>query len=217
MKRIRFVAVGIIIASALFFAALWVAPRLTARAEAGQPPLQPFDERGAPLSASQASGGDELPPAGYNPQSSALAALPTPIPGEALVYFVPSDNDSTATVFYLYNTDSVQHVVTVNGFSAMGDLFFQKHITIPAYGFVRCVSDAVIASPPPSWVTPAPILVNFTDFTYYASLSLPKGVKVEGYTIFNPTSLVDPNTFQGETPLRFSADPATVFLPALQK
>lgn len=140
-----------------------------------------------------------------------------PTPGETLVYFVPSDNNNTATVLYFYNTDSVQHTVTVNGFSDIGDLFFQQDITIPAYGFVRCVSDYVIASPPPSWETPAPILVNFTDFTYYASLSLPKGVKVEGYTIFNPTGLVDPNTFQGETPLRFSTDPATVFLPTLKK
>lgn len=213
MKRTLFIAIGIVIGVALSFAALWTAPRLTARAEAGQPSLPPSAARGAP----QTDGGDEIPPAGYPPQSNALTALPTPIPGETLVYFVPSDNNSTATVLYFYNTDSVQRVVTVNGFFSTGDPILYQRVTIPAFGFVRCVSDYVIASPPPSWLVPAPILVNFTDSTYYASLSLPKGVKVEGYTIFNPTGLVDPYTFQGETPLRFSTDPATVFLPTLKK
>lgn len=50
-----------------------------------------------------------------------------------------------------------------------------------------------------------------------ASLSLPAGVKVDGYTLFNPgTGVVDPRVDQGALPLRFSTDPATVFLPAVQ-
>ena len=58
---------------------------------------------------------------------------------------------------------------------------------------------------------------DFADFTYMASLSLPAGVKVDGYTLFNPgTGVVDPRVDQGALPLRFSTDRATVFLPAMQ-
>lgn len=75
-----------------------------------------------------------------------------------------------------------------------------------------------MSAPPPSWATPAPIITNFTDFTYYASQALPKGVKVEGYTLFNPgTGVVDPRKDQGAVPLRFSTDPATLFMPTVQK
>jgi hypothetical protein len=72
--------------------------------------------------------------------------------------------------------------------------------------------------PPPSWATPAPVITNFTDFTYYTSLSLPKGVKVEGHTLYNPgTGVVNPRLDQGAVPLRFSTDPATLFLPSVEK
>jgi hypothetical protein len=58
------------------------------------------------------------------------------------------------------------------------------------------------------------VITNFTDFTYYASLSLPKGVKVEGFYLYNSgTGTVDPRADQGGLPIRFSTDPATVFLP----
>jgi hypothetical protein len=43
---------------------------------------------------------------------------------------------------------------------------------------------------------------------------LPKGVKAEGYVVFNPgTGVVDPRQDQGAIPLRFSTDPAKVFMP----
>lgn len=144
-----------------------------------------------------------------------MNALPTPVPGETLVYFVPTDNDATATVLYLYNTDSVTHVVALRGFSYNGVLVYSLNISVGATSFLRLASDAITASPPPSWATPAPLITNFTDFTHFASLSLPKGVKVEGYTLFNPgTGVIDPRADQGATPLRFSTDPAAVFLPA---
>ncbi len=79
---------------------------------------------------------------------------------------------------------------------------------------------AIVSLPPrpPSWATPAPVITNFTDFTYFASLSLPKGVKAEGYTLFTPgTGAVNPRLDQGAIPLRFSTDLATAFLPAVSK
>jgi hypothetical protein len=95
---------------------------------------------------------------------------------------------------------------------------YSLNINIVANSFLRLASDSIAAAPPPSWATPAPVITNFTDFTYLASLSLPKGVKVEGYVIFNPgTGIVDPRKDQGAIPLRFSTDPATLFLPSMQK
>jgi len=163
-----------------------------------------------------AAGSDELPPANLGAELAAPNALPTPIPGETLVYFVPSDNDASATVLYLYNTDAVAHIVALRGFSYNGVLVYSLNINVGATSFLRLASDSIAASPPPSWATPAPIITNFTDFTYFASLSLPRGVKAEGYTLFNPgTGVVDPRQDQGAIPLRFSTDAPTVFLPAV--
>jgi hypothetical protein len=131
-----------------------------------------------------------------------------------LVYFVPTDNDATATVLYLYNTDTVAHIVALRGFSYNGVLVYSLNINVGASSFLRLASDSIASAPPPSWATPAPIITNFTDFTYFASLSLPKGVKAEGYVLFNPgTGVVDPRQDQGAIPLRFSTDPAKVFMP----
>jgi hypothetical protein len=162
-------------------------------------------------------GSDELPSTDLNTRINSVNAFPTPIPGETLVYFVPTDNDATATVLFLYNTDSSTHTVALRGFSYNGVLVYSLNITIEPYSFLRLASDSIASAPPPSWATPAPIITNFTDFTYLASLSLPKGVKVEGYVLFNPgTGVIDPRKDQGAIPLRFSTDPATLFLPTIQ-
>ena len=103
-------------------------------------------------------------------------------------------------------------------FNYDGAMVYAQNITIGASSFLRLVSDSVAAAPPPSWATPAPITTNFTDFVYFGSLSLPTGVKVEGYTLFNPgTGTVNPRADQGAIPLRFSTDPNTIFLPSVQR
>jgi hypothetical protein len=167
---------------------------------------------------SSGAGSDEIPPVNLDMGENIINVLPTPIPGETLVYFVPTDNDATATVLYLYNTDGVAHTVALRGFSYNGVLVYSLNLNVGANSFLRLASDSIAASPPPSWATPAPVITNFTDFTYFASLSLPKGVKVEGYTLYNPgTGVVNPRQDQGAVPLRFSTDPATLFLPIATK
>ncbi len=173
---------------------------------------------------SLASSGDEVPPAKPIGASKSLAALPAPTPGETLVYFFPSDNDATATVMYMLNTDSVPHTVALRGYSQNGVTVYSLNIDIGATSMLRLISDLVAASPPPSWAadsnlgTLAPIITNFTDFTYFASLSLPKGVLVDGYVIFNPgTGTVDPRKDQGAIPLRFMTQTGGVFLPLISR
>jgi len=170
--------------------------------------------------ADASNAGDELRPPNAPPAAKAAnvapLALPAPTPGETLAYFFPSDNDATATVMYLLNTDSVAHTVALRGYNHDGTLVYSLNINMPATSMRRLVSDSIAAAPPPSWVGPSvnnvngvdPIITNFTDFTYFASISLPKGVKVDGYVIFNPgTGTVDPRLDQGAIPLRFMTTP----------
>jgi hypothetical protein len=227
MKNKGFVVLGMFIGIFLVFAFLWNGFARQAQAsvnraqEVSTPdPDAPLLDEGGNVGFFQVdNSSDEIPPANYladNP--SPKFVLPTIIPGETLVYFVPTDNDATATVLYLYNTDTVMHIVALRGFNYDGAMVYAQNITVGASSFLRLVSDSVAASPPPSWATPAPITTNFTDFTYFASLSLPPGVKVEGYTLLNPgTGTVNPRLDQGATPLRFSTDPNTVFLPSVQR
>ena len=139
--------------------------------------------------------------------------LDPPAPGETQAWFFPSDNDATATVMYLLNTDTVAHIVALRGYSQKGVLVYSLNINIDATSMLRLASDS-IATPPPSWSAGSctsckdPVIVNFTDFTYFASISLPKGVKVDGYVIFNPgTGTVDPRADQGAIPLWFMTSP----------
>jgi hypothetical protein len=156
---------------------------------------------------------DEKQPSASGPP--ATQALPAPVPGESLVYFFTSDSDATGTVIFLLNTDSVAHIVALRGYSWDGVLSYSLNINLPATSMQRLASDSIVAGAPPSWTGPpgnptgvAPIITNFTDFIYFASLSLPRGVVVDGYTIFNPgTGVVDPRLDQGAIPLRFMKSP----------
>jgi hypothetical protein len=219
MKTLRLISIGMVAGILITIGWLWGIDSANARAaRAGQLANTPTasDEGGAGWQVQGAGGiSDEAAP---QAQPAALApnALPTQIPGETLVYFSTADSDATATVVYLTNTDSVAHVVALRGYSYNGVLGYSLNINVAAGGFVRLSSDSIAAAPPPSWSTPAPIITNFTDFTYFASMSLPKGVKAEGYTLFNPgTGTVDPRADQGQIPLRFSTDPASLFMPSV--
>jgi hypothetical protein len=226
MKKTRLFFAGLIIVIVLAFGFLWMtlsnnslaAFSTTNRPDAGPDMAALSNNSSLTQTPSPDLESDELPPTNLVAGADSVNALPTPIPGETLVYFVPTDNASTATVLFLYNTDTVTHTVALRGFSYNGVLVYSLNITVRASSFLRLASDSIVSAPPPSWATPAPIITNFTDFTYFASLSLPKGVKVEGYNLFNPgTGTVDPEKDQGAIPLRFSTDPATLFLPMTQR
>lgn len=226
MKKLSLIVFGMMAGIIVTFGLLWIGSKASVLAEnraalqsdMATPTVLSSDEGVAVETLQTAGGDDEVLLFGPGSQSpSSTSALPTPVPGETQVFFAPTDNDATATVLFLYNTDSVTHTIPLRGFSYNGTLVYSLNVVVPAASFLRLVSDSVAAAPPPSWATPAPITTNFTDFVYFASLSLPRGVKVEGYTLFNPgTGTVDPRKDQGAIPLRFSTDPAAVFLPSVQ-
>jgi hypothetical protein len=225
MNRIRSLSLGLIVGIFLTIGFLWIGSIRNVIAEPSganrgvtMTVTAPFfDENGLAETATSFVGGDELPPNNLSAGILMPNSLATPIPGQTLVYFLPTDSDATATVLFLYNTDSVSHTVALRGYNYNGVLGYSLNINIAASGLLRLSSDSIAAAPPPSWSTPAPIITNFTDFTYLGSLSLPRGVRVEGYILYNPgTGTVDPRLDQGAVPLRFSTDPATLFLPAVQ-
>ena len=76
-----------------------------------------------------------MPPAALTAEIRSPNALPTPIPGETLVYFATADSDATATVLYLYNTDSVTHTVALRGYSYNGVLGYSLNINVAASTF----------------------------------------------------------------------------------
>lgn len=164
-----------------------------------------------------APSGDEVAPPPLDRAATAFGAPATldaaPIP---LVYFTPQDSDANATVLNIYNTSTVTQSVSIRGYGNGGGLVYSLNLPIPAGTLIHAVSDSVVASPPPSWANA--IVVNFTDFTMYASMAMPAGVKVDGYVVFNAgTGTVDPRADQGAIPLRLSADPPTIFLAAVQR
>lgn len=219
MNKIRLTYLGMIVGFFIFFGI--TAMGSIRNAEAGPlsaNQLEILTPTPIPLESQVAYGDEEIPPASLAMGEQSPNMLATPVAGQTLLYFIPTDNDATATVLYLYNTDSVAQTVALRGYSYNGVLVYSININIDAYSFRRLASDSIVSAPPPSWATPAPIITNFTDFTYIASVELPEGVKVEGYTLYNPgTGVVDPRKDQGATPLRFSTDPATLFLPMVAK
>jgi len=161
--------------------------------------------------------GDEAPVAPDPGAVLRTASLAPNAPGDVLVYFTPQDNNGTATVIFLYNTSTMTATVNLKTYHANNLLTLNTDIPVAAGTVVRLISDSLTtAAPPPSWIAPNSIVTNFTDSTVYGALSLPPGVKLDGYVVFNgSTGIVDPNNDQGAVPLRFSADPITLLLPVV--
>jgi hypothetical protein len=198
MRKFALMITGISFGVILTLAFLWTGFTNVAQAqlENATPQGTITSDEGVVQSNPSSAGDDESMPGALTNGSQSPDILPTPIPGETLLYFIPTD------------------IVALRGFSYNGVLVYSLNINVGATSFLRLASDSIVSAPPPSWATPAPIITNFTDFTYFASVSLPPGVKVEGYVLFNPgTGVVDPRQDQGAIPLVFSPDPASLGLP----
>ena len=160
-------------------------------------------------------GSDEVPPSVLGPAPRAVANAEPTTP----VYFSPQDSDGTATVVSLNNTTAATHTIDIQAFDSSGSMIVNSTVTLGPFRRVYLVSDSVAASPPPSWDSTLGniFLTNFTDFSNYAVMSVPQGVKFDGYVVFNlSTGTIDPKADQGAIPLRFSTDPLSVLLPAVR-
>ncbi len=131
----------------------------------------------------------------------------------ATIYFTPQDEDTSTTVLFLYNTGSTNAVVNLQTFTLNGTVYISTSISVPAKNLVRICGDTV-STISDSWQSA--VLVNFRTNSAYAKMTLPQGVRAEGYVVWNNGSTYDPLQVAPTLPIRFSNDPATVFLPSLQ-
>ena len=133
---------------------------------------------------------------------------------EAQVYFTPQDENTSTTVLFLYNTSSVTATVGVDTFQLDGTAFLSTAVAVPPASLVRICADSV-STVSGSWQDV--VLINFTTFSTYARMTLPAGVKAEGFVVWNNSGTYDPLQVAPTLPLRFSIDPPTVFLPTSHK
>ena len=209
-KRLTLLSVAVIFGAGLVFGSLALAQSGTdsqpdgAAAPAGAP--------AAPLgSDSNPSGSPEVViPEIYRPgaASMALAGGPT-----STVYFTPQDEDTSTTVLFLYSTSPTTSTVALQTFKMNGSLNISTTIAVPPQGLVRLCADSV-STVSASWTNV--VLVNFTTDSAYAKMTVPAGIKAEGYVVWNGTGDYDPLIAAPTLPLRFSSDPASVFLPLVQ-
>ena len=209
MKKVLLLqTVVITIVALILMSALFGHPNQSLAAIVGAAQGNVSDEDRPPGAQQSGGSNDEVPPSAVPIASESANTEPT-----TQVYFAPQDNNFNATVVSLYNTTSVTHTVTVIGFRSNAAYSVYLNVDVGPSNLVHLVSDS-LADPPPSW--DGSVTTNFTDHTTYASLAVPQGIKFDGYIVFNPGGLIDPNDDQGAIPLRFSTDPLTVLLPAVQ-
>jgi hypothetical protein len=200
---ILFIVCLVALASALSFALGMSLQTLPALAQDAAPtPLSPDDEH----------------PVSPGTDSALPLAAPAPVnPGDRLVYFTPQDSNGTATIINLYNTTDVTATVNVKGLMTGNYLQVNVNVPIPPGSLRRVISDVLDDTAPSSWKNYS-VSANFADSSVYGVLSVPAGVHFDGYVVYNSgTSTINPNLDQGALPLRFSADPLSVLLPAVVK
>jgi hypothetical protein len=130
----------------------------------------------------------------------------------ATLYFTPQDENTSATVLFLYNTSDAAKTVGLQTFQLNGSKHIDTSISVPAHGLVRICSDTV-STVSATWGDV--VLVNFTTYSTYAKLTLPAGVKAEGYVVWNDSSVYDPLQVAHTLELGFIPDPLSAGLPWL--
>jgi hypothetical protein len=149
-------------------------------------------------------------PEKYRPeQTEAAISVPS---GPATLYFTPQDENTSATVLFLYNTSDAAKTVGLQTFQLNGSKHIDTSISVPAHGLVRICSDTV-STVSATWGDV--VLVNFTTYSTYAKLTLPAGVKAEGYVVWNDSSVYDPLQVANTLELGFIPDPLSAGLPWL--
>ena len=118
------------------------------------------------------------------------------------LYFTPSDENTTTTILFLVNTTDQDASVPLEAYNLNGSLTLTTTVPVPARNLVRVVSDGV-STVSATWQNP--VLVNFTTFSTYVKITLPRGVLADGYVAMTPTGTYDPLANAPAMPLRFQS------------
>jgi hypothetical protein len=151
-------------------------------------------------------------PVKYQPDTAELQAAAGA--NTTTIYFTPQDENTSVTILFLYNTNNVTATVGIQTFRLNGTTYIDTSVNVPPNSLVRIAADSV-STVSSSWQDA--ILVNFTTSSTYAQMTMPPGVKAEGYVAWNGGSTYDPLDPVPVLPLRFSTDPATIFLPNINR
>jgi hypothetical protein len=177
-----------------------------------QPPAQNSTPTGGPDS-NPIGTPEVVIPKMYQPALAGASSATTSTNSVATVYFTPQDENTSTTVLFLYNTNPSTATVGLQSYYINGSLTLSTSVAVPPLGLTRICADSV-STVSASWQNT--VLINFTTFSAYAKMTLPAGVKADGYVAWDLTGTYDPLTNTQTLPLRFSTDPASVFLPSLQ-
>ncbi len=152
-------------------------------------------------------------PEQYRPSAADVASA-APAATATTVYFTPQDEDTSTTVLFLYNTGATAATVGLQSYELDGSPEISTTVVVPPAGLVRICADEV-SSRSATWQDV--VWINFRTYSTYAKMTLPAGVKAEGYVVWNNGPTYDPLQVAPTLPLRFSTDPPTVFLPSVQR
>ncbi len=209
MKRQLFLVAAVILGLALAFS-------FQALTSAQTPSdSQPAGATAVPPEKAAQEGGDSNPsgepevsiPEKYLPSRADAAS-----DAAATLYFTPQDENTSTTILFLYNTGTISATVGLTTYKTTGGQYIDTSVDVPGGGLVRISGDTV-NTVSASWDDA--VVVNFTTSSSYAKMTLPAGVKAEGYVAWNGGSTYDPLDVVPTLPLRFSIDPPTVFLPTV--
>jgi hypothetical protein len=192
--------------------ALVLSPIVFAQGSSGSRPIQSISQGDQNDDSNPTGKPEVIVPRAYRPSAADIAqAQAAP---ETTVYFTPQDENTSTTVLFLYNTNPATATVGLQTFYINGSLTISTSVAVPPLGLVRICADSV-STVSASWANT--ILVNFTTFSAYAKMTVPLGVKADGYVAWDVTGVYDPLTNTQTLPLRFSTDPASVFLPSVAR
>jgi hypothetical protein len=204
-KSLPVLAIGLVAGVALWLGSLSLAQGNATEASPAVPDFGDSDSN--PSSTPQV-----VIPAQYQPDAAELQAAAESTTSD--IYFTPQDENSSVTILFLYNTSNVTGTVELQTFRLAGTIFIDTSVNVPPNSLVRIAADSV-STVSATWQDA--ILVNFTTSSTYAKMTIPPGVKAEGYVAWNDGSTYDPLDPVPTLPLRFSADPATIFLPNINR
>jgi hypothetical protein len=120
------------------------------------------------------------------------------------VRFNVQDEDTNTTVLFLYNTSNASATVPIRGLTHMGNPVLDTTIEVPAHELVRICADPVV-SPSSTWTCDV-VHVDFGPFSASAQMTLPPGVKADGYVVWNGGAYYDPLMVADTLGLRFSSE-----------
>jgi hypothetical protein len=117
------------------------------------------------------------------------------------VHFTPQDENTSVTVLLLYNVGKKPANVGIETYQSDGSVFTSAEVAVPASGLVRIATDPV-ETVSATWQDT--VVINFTTFSTYAKMTLPRGVRAEGFVVWNGGATYDPLQVAPTLPLRFT-------------